>query len=154
MTIRARRVRHREFDLLRHSERFLGFLGEQATRLTGTSALEFTVVTASNNLVFATNQDFATAEGPFTLTVSSGGTLPAGLAADTDYWVRRISATNFTLHTSAADATANTGVVGITDTGTGTFFFSAVLEQRDIFASLKGGKTAQEITNLTTQDNL
>lgn len=43
-TPRARHVRHREFDRLRHSQRFLEWLSAQATRLTTTSQAVFTAL--------------------------------------------------------------------------------------------------------------
>lgn len=50
---------------------------------------------------------------------NSGGALPAGLAALTDYWVIYLSANTFSLASSLANAIAGTAV-DITDTGTGT----------------------------------
>ena len=52
-------------------------------------------------------------------TVSSGTTLPAGLAASTTYYMIYQSATTFKLASSLANALAGTAV-DITDTGTGT----------------------------------
>jgi len=40
-----------------------------------------------------------------------GGTLPAGLLAGTDYFVRNIATATFSLHPTGADATANTAVI-------------------------------------------
>lgn len=51
--------------------------------------------------------------------VSSTTTLPAGLAAATDYFVIYLSANTFSLASSLADAQAGTAL-DITDTGTGT----------------------------------
>jgi hypothetical protein len=48
----------------------------------------------------------------------SGGTLPTGLSASTDYYVRVLSTTTFTLHPTEADATNNTNTVNITAAGT------------------------------------
>ena len=52
-------------------------------------------------------------------------TLPAGLAAITDYFVINLSADTFSLASSLANALAGT-VVDITDTGTGTHTITAV----------------------------
>ena len=46
--------------------------------------------------------------------VYSDGTLPTGLVAGTTYYARNVSATTITLHSSSADATANTGKIDIT----------------------------------------
>ena len=54
---------------------------------------------------------------------AGGGTTPGGLTEGATYYVRNVSAgTTFTLHSSAAGATANTGVIDITTIGTGTNF--------------------------------
>lgn len=49
------------------------------------------------------------------------GALPAGLTEGTTYYVRNIDANNFTLHDTAAHATANTNAIAITNAGTGSF---------------------------------
>ncbi len=51
---------------------------------------------------------------------STSGTLPAGLATSTTYYVNVASDTTFTAHTTNAAAVAGTGAVDITDTGTGS----------------------------------
>lgn len=53
------------------------------------------------------------------VTVSSTGTLPAGLSSSTIYYVININSTTFKLATSIANAEASTAV-DITDTGSGT----------------------------------
>jgi hypothetical protein len=58
-----------------------------------------------------------TGDGPIRLT--SSGTLPAGLATATDYYVIRTGANTFKLATSFANALAGTNLA-ITDDGTGT----------------------------------
>lgn len=50
-----------------------------------------------------------------------GGTLPAPLAENTDYYLRDISANTFSLHPTQGDATANTNIIDITTAGSGTF---------------------------------
>lgn len=50
---------------------------------------------------------------------NSGGALPTGLTAGTDYWLVRVSATTARVATSFANAIAGT-VVAYTDAGTGT----------------------------------
>jgi hypothetical protein len=53
---------------------------------------------------------------------AGGGTAPTGLVEGTTYFVRAVSTTAITLHTSLAGAQANSGVVDITAAGTGTAF--------------------------------
>ena len=50
---------------------------------------------------------------------NSGGALPTGIAAGTDYWTVRVSATTSRFATSRANAIAGT-VIAFTDAGTGT----------------------------------
>jgi hypothetical protein len=59
-----------------------------------------------------------TGDGPFRV-VNSGGALPTGISAGTDYWIIYVDADNFMLATSLADAYAGTEVT-ISDNGTGT----------------------------------
>jgi hypothetical protein len=54
-----------------------------------------------------------------------GATLPSGITADADYYVRKGTGTNITLHPTATDATNNTNVVDITSTGSGGFIIYA-----------------------------
>jgi hypothetical protein len=91
----------------------VGSAGLPLNNVTGTA---FTAVAATNVCT-------STAHGLLTgdqVIVSSATTLPAGLAASTYYYARVISANTFTLHSTLAGAVADTGVIDITDTGTGT----------------------------------
>lgn len=83
-----------------------------------------TTFTADNTTEKFTAADHGleTGDGPFT--VSSTTTLPAGLAAATNYWIIRINANTFYLASSLANAYAGT-VVAITDNGTGTHTISS-----------------------------
>lgn len=82
----------------------------------GDRAVNFTAV-AATDILTASGHELVTCEP---VQVSSTTTLPAGLAASTVYYARNLSATTLTLHTTAGGALNNTGVVDITDTGTGT----------------------------------
>lgn len=59
-----------------------------------------------------------TGDGPFQVS-NSGGALPSGLSAATDYWVIKIDADTFKLATSLANALAGTNLL-ISTNGTGT----------------------------------
>ncbi len=82
----------------------------------GTAPLTMTVNTGTDVCTTATH-NYVTADP---VTVSTSGTLPAPLVAATYYYVRVLSGTTFTLHTTAAGASANTGMVNLTTAGTGT----------------------------------
>lgn len=78
----------------------------------------FTVTADSTtDQVHAVAHGLLTGDGPIQFT-NSGGGLPAGIAAVTDYWIVKIDADNFKLATSLANALAGT-VVDITTNGTG-----------------------------------
>ncbi len=86
----------------------------------------------------ATNICTATAHGfiSFTaVTVSSSGTLPGGLTADTTYYVWPLDANTFYLATTTNNAALGSfGAVDITDTGSGTHTLT-LKEGEQIFAS-------------------
>lgn len=65
------------------------------------------------------------------------GTLPAGLVEGTLYYARRIDADTISVHPTAADATANTNAIDITDAGTGR---SSVVEQEPLEIHTLEGK--------------
>lgn len=79
----------------------------------------FTFTAATTDICTATAHSMKTGHGPVRLTTS--GTLPAGLALTTDYWIVRLTDNTFNFASSAANAEANTPVIiDITDTGSGT----------------------------------
>lgn len=72
---------------------------------------------SSSGLLATYTNDFATyTQVRFS---NSGGALPTGLTAGTDYWLVRVSSTTANIATSLANAMSNT-VVSYTDGGTGT----------------------------------
>src|ERR1041384_6469899 len=83
-----------------------------------------TVFTAANGTEIFTSaaHGFQTGDGPVRV-ANSGGALPTGLAAGTDYWIIRIDANTFYLATSFANAIAGIFLFISTDgTGTQTIF--------------------------------
>lgn len=67
--------------------------------------------------------------------VTTDGTLPTGISAATDYWVRRLSATTISLYTSfaaAMDRNAVTGRVNITATGSGNHTLTCTMTARGL----------------------
>lgn len=80
-----------------------------------TSGQTFTA-NSSTDICTATDHGFSTGDR---VRVSSSSALPSGLAANTTYFVIRLTANTFSLATSDANATAGTAI-NITDTGTGT----------------------------------
>lgn len=88
-----------------------------------------------------------TGDGPFRVS-NAGGALPAGLEADTDYWVIRVDADNFKLADSLADALAGT-VHAITGNGTGTHTISDTADTKRVYWHSRG--LLQDPINLTEQ---
>lgn len=82
--------------------------------------------TSSGATHSATGHDFRPGDGP--VNVSSSGTLPAGLSADTPYFIEVVSGNTFKLHTERAGAVKGDSETEVTttDTGTGTHTLSAV----------------------------
>ena len=77
---------------------------------------------ADDELATAVAHGLLTGDGPFRLT-NVGGALAAGLAIDTDYWIRYVSANTFKFVLILEDSLAGT-TVAFTDDGTGTHTLS------------------------------
>jgi hypothetical protein len=85
------------------------------------------------------------------LGASAGGALPAGISATTDYFLRVISATTFTLHLTEAAAIANAVIVDATDTGTAVFGVNPLLMFPQTPLATKTQQTPSAVwTTLTT----
>lgn len=91
------------------------------------------------NVLDATHH-MSTGDGP--IQVRSSSTLPGGLSASTNYWLISMGSSRFRLATSAANATAGTGVA-ITSTGSGTRQINA------LYSSLHGLATGAGPYQLT-----
>lgn len=89
-----------------------------------TSARETATFSSSSGLLMTYTNDYNTyTKVRFN---NSGGALPTGLVALTDYWITRISATTSKISTSYANAIAGT-FIAFTDAGTGTNSFDVRL---------------------------
>lgn len=156
-TPRIRHARHREFDgaergsagikrLRRHDE----FLDDRATAFNGTAAGTNFTASGASAVNTANAHGFVTGDGPYRL--STTGTLPAGLAVDTDYWIRAIDANTFSLHLNRRDAGLDLNAVETTDTGTGTHTV-ALAEGRDAVNDLlRQGADSQALAGLSDVD--
>ncbi len=83
-----------------------------------TSTFTANATTDTLTLTGPTTHDQVTGDGPVQVS-NSGGALPTGLSAATNYWLIRVDASNVKLATSRANALAGTAV-DITAAGTGT----------------------------------
>lgn len=95
-------------------------VGGQALTFT---AFTFTADNATETFT-KTAHGLETGDGPIRVS-NSGGALPSGLSAGTDYWVIKTGANTFKLATSFANAIAGSNLLISTD-GTGTQTLSAV----------------------------
>jgi hypothetical protein len=86
-------------------------------------AAEFVADAATDRLLFASAHGLTTGDGPFRAT-NTGGGLPAGIGAGTDYWAIVMDADEVKLATSYANALAGTAV-DVTTAGTGTHSLAA-----------------------------
>lgn len=99
-----------------------GYYRLATTNVTGTGSRTlinsntFTASSSSGLLLTFTNDFNTYTKVRFT---NSGGALPTGLSAGTDYWLVRVSATTARVATSLANAMAGT-VIAYTDGGSGT----------------------------------
>jgi hypothetical protein len=103
--------------ILKVGDRFRLFPAN-TTKQHGTLVFEAADVNTGTNLITKSNT-FATADA---VVFSAGsGTAPSPLVEGTTYYVRVVSAgSTFTLHPTAANATANTNIIDITTVGSGT----------------------------------
>ena len=129
------------------------------------SAFSLTANTVNLSIVFAaadinTSTDVITKAHDFStgtqvIFTNGGGTSPTGLTTGDSYFARRLSSTTLTLHTTEADAIADTSKVDITAAGTGTAF-TLFADQTD-FSAVNVDTATNRITrthNLETGDTV
>lgn len=107
------------------------------------------VFTAANatEIFTATAHGLLTGDGPINVS-NSGGALPTGLTAATDYWIIKIDANTFYLATSLANAIAGTNLTITTD-GTGTQTLSDVASTARLVDGAWTYTATQTETNIT-----
>ncbi len=110
----------------------------------GVRGATFTVNTTTEVVTVTSgpNHGLVTGDGPFQFEKTGMGVLPGGIVAATNYWVRVLSASTFTLHTTKAGAVTGGTPVNITTTGTTPF---AMLMLAPLPAI-----TSNDLTGLTT----
>lgn len=114
---------------------------------------------ADDEIMTSVAHGLLTGDGPFQVS-NSGGGLPTGLSALTDYWIIKIDADDFYLATSLANALAGTNVSISTD-GTGTQTLADTSETRrqttmaqwstdsDAQGALAAGKSVNPVLSAT-----
>lgn len=97
--------------------------GVTSTTVSYTTLADLTFVDADVNTgteaITETAHGMSTGDGPFRVS-NSGGALPTGLAADTDYWIIKLTADTYQLASSKANAIALTPVDITAAAGGGT----------------------------------
>lgn len=83
------------------------------------AAKTFTVASTTLDTLTATTHSYANGDGPVTVT-NSGGALPGGLAASTNYWIGVVDANTIKLYKSLADVLSGAAAVDVTSSGSGT----------------------------------
>jgi len=99
-----------------------GIAGLTVNPTKGTSASQLSSLDTGTDIITTQSaHGYKTGE---TVTVFTPGTAPSGLTAgNTTYYVRATGSNTFTLHPSEADATANTNISNITNSGSGDIYF-------------------------------
>ena len=98
-----------------------GITGLSVTATKANSGSKVSSINASTDIITAGEaHGYATGQA---LTLHTPGTAPGGLSTGTTYYVRVLSSTTYSLHTSESGATGGTGTVDITGTGSGDQYF-------------------------------
>ena len=93
-------------------------LAVTATKANGASKIS-SVDTSGETVTTESSHGYSTGEA---VTVYSPGTIPGGLSSNTTYYVRVLSSSSYTLHTTKANAESGTNAVDLTSTQTGDVY--------------------------------
>ena len=104
-------------------------------------------VTVAADTIDDTAHGFSNGYGPYQIT--SSGTLPAGLALLTNYYVRRVDDDTYTLHTTHIGAQKGTGIVDITAAAGGGTHTIAAMPSAEPSATNTDGQEALHLNALS-----
>ena len=93
-------------------------LAVTATKANGASKIS-SVDTSGETVTTESSHGYSTGEA---VTVYSPGTIPGGLSSNTTYYVRVLSSSSYSLHTTKANAESGTNAVDLTSTQTGDVY--------------------------------
>ena len=93
-------------------------LAVTATKANGASKIS-SVDTSGETVTTESSHGYSTGEA---VTVYSPGTIPSGLSTNTTYYVRVLSSSSYSLHTTKANAESGTNAVDLTSTQTGDVY--------------------------------
>ena len=144
-----KRVRFNRFRHFR--EQTLIFLRAQVARLISTQTLQTFTANSTTDVLTANGHGFTTGRGPVQVS-NSGGALPAGLSANTDYWPIRVDANTFRLATTRLRAIGGTAI-DITTNGTGTNSIAVRCTNSALHAKLRYGVKPRTLTAASDIDS-
>lgn len=101
-------------------------------------------ITDAADTVTITTHGYSAGDGPFQLTTT--GTLPTGLAVDTDYFIGVVDANTITFHSSQYDAAHGKNKLPISADGSGTHTIG-IMPSADPTATDALGQSAVHITS-------
>jgi len=147
MSIRLPRLRHLRYsvkNLLTTKRRRLAVWAAAVSAALDSTGTGQVVTVAVTDIATVTTHGHATGDGPFVLT-NAGGALPAGLAVGTLYWLNKIDADTFKLHTSRNEALEGSAPVDVTGTGSGTHTITPATTSQAVIERLRQGNTAYQL---------
>jgi flagellar hook-associated protein 2 len=98
-----------------------GITGLSVAATKANSGSKVSSINTSTNVITSTeSHGYATGD---VVTLHTTGTAPGGVSASTPYYVRALSSTSYSLHTSESGAIANTGMVSLSSAGSGDQYF-------------------------------
>jgi len=116
--------------------KFKAWLTARALVFAGTGA-SAPITVAVTDIITLAGHGQVSGNGPFVMITD--GTLPTGLAVDTQYFVGVIDANTFYFHRTSKDAVNDTNRVDITDTGSGTHSLRADERSESVVTLMKQG---------------
>jgi len=117
---------------------------------TGTGQ-NFTADIADNQLDIA-GHGHSSGDGPFAITTT--GTLPGGLQADTLYWVSAVDADAIQLHFTRNDAVQGIRAAAISGSGSGTHTLTPATVDQAIVEHVRQGVSTNRIQDTSDIDDL
>ena len=129
-----------------------GIQGLAVTATQGSGASKISGVdTSGETITTETSHSYSTGDA---VTVYSPGTMPGGLSADTTYYVRVLSSTSYSLHTTKANAESGSSAVDLTSAQTGdVYLLSGAPKKTTVSVQADTDTIKSKISGFITQIN-
>lgn len=125
-------------------------LAVTATKGSGASKIS-NVDTSGETITTETSHSYSTGDA---VTVYSPGTMPGGLSANTTYYVRVLSSTSYSLHTTKANAESGSSAVDLTSAQTGdVYLLSGAPKKTTVSVQADTDTIKSKISGFITQIN-